>query len=123
MRCFYHLEQHAVGLCKSCGKALCHECAVDMGKGLACKGQCETAVEKLINLIDRSLQQSPISDNVLKNLRKNTFVQGGFLLVAGLIFFVMSLLIHKGGGWSALLGMAFIIYGVFILRRAIAIPK
>ncbi|MBP7275989.1 MAG: hypothetical protein KBA51_07280, partial [Kiritimatiellae bacterium] len=35
MKCFNHEDRDAVGTCKSCGKGVCRECAVDMGKGLA----------------------------------------------------------------------------------------
>jgi hypothetical protein len=44
MKCFYHHDQDAVGECKSCGKGLCPACAVDLGKGLACRQRCEDNV-------------------------------------------------------------------------------
>jgi hypothetical protein len=56
MRCFYHQDREAVGSCKSCGKGVCAECAVDLGKGLACRNRCEDAAKALIQLIDRNLQ-------------------------------------------------------------------
>jgi hypothetical protein len=58
MRCFYHHEKETVGQCKSCGKGVCAECAVDLGKGLACHGRCEEQVRALIELIDRNIELS-----------------------------------------------------------------
>lgn len=48
MNCFYHPTAVAVGTCKSCNKGLCRECAVDLGKGLACKGRCEEDVKAVM---------------------------------------------------------------------------
>ena len=58
MRCFYHQDKDAVGSCKSCGKGLCLECAVDLGKGLACRGRCEESTRAIIELVDRNIQLS-----------------------------------------------------------------
>src|SRR5262249_52940930 len=56
MHCFYHQDKYAVGVCKSCGKGVCIECAVDLGKGLACRGRCEESVRAITQLIDRNIQ-------------------------------------------------------------------
>jgi hypothetical protein len=58
MRCFYHQDKDSVGSCKSCGKGLCAECAVDLGKGLACRGRCEESARAIIELVDRNIQLS-----------------------------------------------------------------
>jgi hypothetical protein len=47
MRCFYHPDREAVGVCKSCHKGLCAESAIDVGDGIACPGPCEHFVERL----------------------------------------------------------------------------
>jgi hypothetical protein len=57
MRCFYHQDKEAVGSCKSCGKALCVECAVDLAKGLACRNRCEERVHAIIELVDRNIER------------------------------------------------------------------
>jgi hypothetical protein len=56
MRCFYHRDKEAVGICKSCGKGVCAECAVDLDKGLACRSRCEESTRSIIALIDRNIQ-------------------------------------------------------------------
>jgi len=54
MKCFNHDTSDAVGICKSCNKALCHSCAVDVGNGLACAGACEQEVRALNEQIRRN---------------------------------------------------------------------
>lgn len=44
MRCFYHPERNAVGICSSCHRGICDECAKEIGKSLACSGNCEEDV-------------------------------------------------------------------------------
>lgn len=54
MNCYNHQAVSAIGICKHCQKALCTECVVDMGHGLACQGVCETEVQALQELMTRS---------------------------------------------------------------------
>jgi|SRR5690348_826036 len=50
MQCFAHPNESAVGVCKSCGKGVCHSCAIPLDRGLACSGQCKPFVEALSRL-------------------------------------------------------------------------
>ncbi len=123
MKCFYHSDRDAVGTCKSCGKGLCPDCAVDLTKGLACRDKCEKEVANIIALIDQNIQFSPASGNIMGNMRRNTFAQASFLLTAGAVFFLT--------GWATdhildipgLLGIVFIVYGCYVLRRGLKLPK
>jgi hypothetical protein len=54
MKCFNHDGADAVAICKNCNKALCHTCAVDVGNGVACAGDCEPEVRALNELIRRN---------------------------------------------------------------------
>src|SRR5205085_6067746 len=38
------------------GKGVCVECAVDLGKGLACRSRCEESARAIIQLVDRNIQ-------------------------------------------------------------------
>ena len=58
MRCFSHQDKEAVGICKSCGKGVCSECAIDLGKGLACRGRCEESARAVIQFVDRNIELS-----------------------------------------------------------------
>ena len=54
MNCYRHQPLSAVGVCKTCFKALCPDCAVDVGNGLACKGECEQKVLELNQMWEQS---------------------------------------------------------------------
>ena len=42
MKCFDHMKREAVGVCKTCSKGLCKECAIPLGFAITCKGDCES---------------------------------------------------------------------------------
>ena len=56
MRCFTHQEKEAVAICRACGKGLCPDCGVDLGRGLSCRGRCEQDARDYTDLMDRSVQ-------------------------------------------------------------------
>jgi hypothetical protein len=43
MKCFYHPEIDATGLCKNCSRALCMICTAEVYGVLYCRGGCEAA--------------------------------------------------------------------------------
>lgn len=88
MRCFYHHQVEAVGSCKNCNKGLCPECAVDVGDGLACKGQCETKVQDHNTYIAKCLTMLRVSEeSIIWGAIFIAILGLGFVLV-GLYFFV-----------------------------------
>src|SRR3990172_5096998 len=58
MRCFFHRDRDAIAGCKSCGRALCDECIVEVGKSLACRDRCEDDVRQLNTMIERNIRSS-----------------------------------------------------------------
>ena len=48
MNCYYHQDTVAIGVCRSCLRGLCPQCAVDLGAGLACRDRCEQDVKDLL---------------------------------------------------------------------------
>ena len=38
MRCFYHPDAGAVGICQECGKSACRQCIDDFKGTMLCKG-------------------------------------------------------------------------------------
>jgi hypothetical protein len=108
MKCYYHPDRDAVGSCKACSKGLCPECAVDVGRGLACREQCESYVRALIALVDRNIK----------------FAAGGawlysFLIILGLIFAIHGLLMYRTVDFGVVSGVCFIAWGTvgFIRSR------
>ena len=41
MECFTHTGSQAIGVCKTCGKAVCRSCAKDAGVFITCSDTCE----------------------------------------------------------------------------------
>jgi len=130
MRCFYHQDREAVGVCKSCGKGLCPECAVDLGKGLACRGRCEADAQAVIQLIEQNVRHMDVVERALQGRRSvlqqsssTRYATGLFLAVAGAIFTITGSVEELPFAFA--LGIAFLIFGVywFILARRFAKDK
>jgi hypothetical protein len=103
MRCFYHPDREAVGLCKNCAKGLCAESAIDVGDGLACAGPCEKRVERMNALMDKSHAMASTS---------SSFIGSGMLaLAAALAGFGIFAWLAWGdsafGVWLVVLGAIF----------------
>jgi hypothetical protein len=121
MKCFYDETQVAIGTCKSCGKGLSKEYAIDLGKGLACKGRCEEDVKRIIALIDKNVSFTATSENIVKGSGKTAYANSLFCLCAGAVFLlagVIEKLIVIGA-----LGAIFLLYGGFVLIRARSISS
>jgi hypothetical protein len=84
MNCYNHKGVPAIGLCKSCGKALCENCIAELTNGLACKGKCESRVE----MINRMLDMNPQIINAARHQVKTAGVSG---LVVGIGFLAFAL--------------------------------
>jgi hypothetical protein len=56
MKCFYHPDAEAVGLCKHCQRGLCSACASERDGGLACRDRHESQVDQVSALIRRNVQ-------------------------------------------------------------------
>jgi hypothetical protein len=113
MRCYYHQDREAVGTCKSCGKGLCSECAVDLDKGLACRGRCEQDVRAVIQLVERNIRMEPTASRLLQSGRLARLAAGLFMLGSGALFLIFGL--FEGFLFGIALGSCFIVYGVFVL--------
>jgi hypothetical protein len=114
MRCFYHEDKEAVGTCKSCGKGLCRECAVDLTKGLACRGHCEADAQAVIQLIDRNIQLMPSISLAQRRLDRTRQSSGFFHVAFGVIFIAVG---FSSEQWRlfVILGMILIGYGIYRL--------
>ena len=56
MRCFTHQDREAVALCRGCGRGVCSECAVDVGRGLACRGRCEQFARDFVAYLEEGVK-------------------------------------------------------------------
>lgn len=114
MHCFYHHDKDAVGGCKSCGKGLCAECAVDLGKGLACRGRCETDVQAVISLVDRNIQLQPKTARLIQAGGSARIAGSLFFLVVGVVFLIFGLTSDREMTIITILGVCFLAYGLFV---------
>lgn len=122
MNCFYHPTVVSVGTCKSCYKGLCPDCAVEVGKGLACKGRCEEDVKEL-NLI---LTYSAAMVDKRKGNARGGALSGGYFYVAlGLIFTLLAAIVHDAFSLAFALpfGLIMLTMGFLTIRRARNLPN
>ncbi len=116
MKCYYHHENDAVAICKSCSRALCEPCAADVHPGTACVNRCEEDVEELNIVIDKSKASYQKAG---KAYRYNAIA----MLILGLIFvtsgIVLTIITGKyGAGFPVALGLVFLLWSYFSYRSA-----
>ncbi|WP_189401619.1 hypothetical protein [Arenicella chitinivorans] len=56
MQCFQHQAINAVGLCKSCLKGVCQECATEVPTGLVCSSACADHAAEMQEMHVRGLK-------------------------------------------------------------------
>lgn len=83
MKCFHHPGLEAVGICKFCSKGLCGGCAVDLGHGLACRGEHEDEVAALAGIAkDKTGTDSPSGR---AGIVLSTIAGGGLVVYGSLV--------------------------------------
>ncbi|MDR2213784.1 MAG: hypothetical protein LBE21_09205 [Pseudomonadales bacterium] len=117
MRCFNHPENEAIGICKSCHRGLCANCATDLGHGLACKGKHESEVNTLHTLIGQNekiyaaMPKARNAGPLFLGFMGTVFAGYGLFYGQG----VMDLPVILGAGF-----IAFAIYTYFYNKKAYA---
>jgi len=84
MKCFYHPNADAIGLCKHCQRGLCPACGAERDGGLACRDRHETDVDQVTALIRRNIQ-------VGVKARPLTLVTFGVFVIALLVLINLAL--------------------------------
>ena len=106
MKCFNHPDTDAVAICKSCGRAVCHECALPSDVGIACQKSCAQVLSNKASLNSKQASH-------LKNLKRMNFLASFFSIGMGILFIYFS---SQGFGlvydFIYLLGIGFTVYGV-----------
>ena len=121
MNCFKHNDLVAVGICKSCGKGVCLECAAPQTNGLACKRECETRVELLNRIVDNNIK-------TLSAARYQTKSTGLLGVLAGLVFLAFAGVWAFRDGYALLAaflagtGVLMVVTGIVRLNRKSAYP-
>jgi len=126
MRCYYHQDRESVGACKSCGKGLCPDCAVDLAKGLACRDRCEADVRAVISLIDRNIALAPATARLMESARRTRGSTAAFQIITGAVFIGWGLQDPERFNFITILGACFLGYGLYLafqVRRSIRPPQ
>jgi uncharacterized membrane protein len=114
MKCYYHHDIEAIAICKSCNRALCENCAVDVHPGTACQNRCEEDV-KALNLI---IQRGKSAYQKTAKVHKRNSIA---LLLSGSVFFLVGLIpIIASNSWvmsfALVLGLIFLLWSFFCYR-------
>jgi hypothetical protein len=125
MHCFNHPTYEAAGVCRSCGRALCHDCIAICEEAVACKGKCEERVTAIQHMITMNQVTSRSLPTQMR--------QGGiYASTVGLMFAVMGGIFfacinddfgHFVGGAFILLGTMILIRGVTAVRNSLKYPR
>ena len=103
MKCYYHNERDAVGVCRACSKGLCPDCVSDLGPAIACRGRHEEQAKGLI------ATQS--------NANRAASILPGFSIVMGVVFAMWGALSQPFSLYLVLCGVGFAGLGLFISLR------
>ena len=123
MRCFYHPESEAVGICKSCQKGVCPACAADLGKGLACRERCESDVTAINEVVARSVEMGPLGRSIVQGQPTSLLVGSILFLMMGIVFVGWGVLSDHHVPSMVVLGAGFTLYGAFQLSRALRLRQ
>lgn len=112
MNCFEHPNEHAVGICKSCGKGVCRTCAIQLTRGLACSEECRPFVEALARLQSTSIRNIGLIS-----------VQRLVQPLLALIFFCTGVYYYQTYGPGFFVWFSFAVGGVLALVSILALVK
>lgn len=88
MECFEHSAMPAIGICKSCNKAICRTCAKSFPKGLACSDACLKDAIELVEMNERAKKLYGIGDYKTSKLASGVWV---WILLSAVMWIVASL--------------------------------
>ncbi|ELI0612412.1 TPA: hypothetical protein I7751_21335 [Vibrio vulnificus] len=107
MRCFYHEDSHANGVCKFCNKAICKDCAIDTGRGVACSSECAKEVVDYNLIMDKSKKLYGLGEG-------GTKVPTGTLMFWALGVILFGSGVYRYFEYEAIDGPSLLIGGVFL---------
>ncbi len=115
MRCFFHRDAEAIGVCQSCHRGLCTDCYAEVGQLLACRNRCEEDVARW-ELIAHTTAANYAA------ARKIYFWSAVFLVLTGLPFVISALFViprdRNYGLFGLFIGVLFLLFSVILFRSA-----
>lgn len=117
MNCFNHREEPAIGICKSCGKALCANCLSELPNGIACKNSCEVRVGLLNRIIDANSQVLSVQRGYVRRHTLLCLFFGLGLIVFAIVSYPYFATVPLFPWFFAAAGCLYTAYGALALRR------
>lgn len=113
MRCYYHGDVEAVGICKHCSRGVCSGCAADVQGSVACRNRCEQEVADIIRLMAQSKSSFRRTAGIITR-------NAVFYLACGIVFSAVAALVDNSTvAWmSGPLGVAFILMALWSFAAA-----
>ncbi len=116
MNCFKHSQSTAVGVCKFCNKAVCTECVIDTGEGLACSEVCVKEVKDYNIMMERAKHLYGMTSG---GQRVPVHILMTYLIAA--IMLIISVYVYLKTSQvefvSLLMGVSFLVLSVIAHRR------
>ena len=101
MKCYRHQDLDAIGICKSCSKGVCPQCAALVDGSIACINACEDDVATLNYMIARG---NKMYKNLDKQCRKSIIING----IGGMFFMGLGMYFSDRTMSSLLIGLGLI---------------
>lgn len=121
MECFYHQGAQACGICKSCQRGICKQCASEITNGIACKQKCEEQAIELDNLVSNSIKMQKSSELLVNTASAGMGTGELFNLVLGAIFAAYG--IYENNMFLTVLGGVFLLFGAFGILKIFKAKK
>ena len=103
MNCYYHQDSTAVGICRSCAKGICADCAID--GVMVCSEECREKTENIENLIDKRNDDPKFSLSQL-------LLFPSFMVFMGVVLLVILYVSERLGTLTVLIPAGFIVFGL-----------
>lgn len=123
MNCFNHPTAVAVGVCRSCFRGLCPECAVAVGRSLACRDACEQDVRELQELVASNVAMRGVASHLVGGSRSQLVAAAVFMLALALAFVTFGILDTRLRSFLLPMGLLFSAYAIYQVVRAVRISR
>jgi hypothetical protein len=121
MKCYYHRDVDAVGICKSCSRGICGECAAEVGDSLACMVKCVESVAELDRLVARSKAS-------FSNARRTYLITASLMMMLATALFAWGCSIiasgRAGSGFIVFFLSGFLVlFSISYIRAGLALTR
>jgi hypothetical protein len=120
LECFNHPDKTSVGICRVCGKGVCHSCARTGVRGLVCSDECAKEEEKHAKIVDWSARQVGYGGQQSRLARTYSYLALIFLMI-GIVILLPGLYAYFHGNkvtdlFSIALGLVMFVGAGLIYR-------